>query len=674
MANGTVTILADPVPYEDTGQKQPGQWRRKGDNGPPIVTDPDGVTTQAGRVALRTYSRPSNFGKQVENTYNLEKWNERMVALGLSHSMMLAADLDQIVVELDHDSPEFKSAVDGIVVEAKRRAGAMVKAEQGTVGHLITEDSDLGRSIITRIEQGEDVGLPAHIQLAVREAWQQLIDEHFEILAVEFPCIYDRWRVAGTGDRIVRVKKPLTFNTPSGWEIIPAGAVLVLDIKTGGLKTDRNGLPLYWLSYAVQIAAYALSQPYDIDTETRGEWPWEINSWRALIAHLDIGRALETGEMVAQLVYVDLQAGWEAGELVCRAKEWQRRKDVFSIVGQHVVTIAAPASAEAVEPDTTGSDPPTTDPVVDRTPPQEEESSGTNSTQTARFASGTDCLTKTPSTEKPDETPLPDWSTPSTLKTPNSSTRDCTKPDRSMVVARAKTLIDAGHGPRLAYTWPTYPDGKPIPGFKADDKGNVHDHTPAELAAILAAIRQVEDEQSMPFHEADAPAPDLRKWESHVVDTSNTTSSGASETRMRIVASFPVPIDEGDLINDDDYQTLVTHYEALSDNDRDRLAIITGEAKAAALPISLTERRSVRRWEIARALILWHQVGWDSDVVRDLLAAIVDNELVRHYATPLGAVVGTLTIDEAKAFAETAQMVLDGAALSHTNGRWTISA
>ena len=59
--------------------KRPGQWRRKGENGPPIVTDPNGEAVGSGKrkgeVKLSTYSRPSSFGKQVENTYNLAKWN-----------------------------------------------------------------------------------------------------------------------------------------------------------------------------------------------------------------------------------------------------------------------------------------------------------------------------------------------------------------------------------------------------------------------------------------------------------------------------------------------------------------------------------------------------------------------------------------------------------------------
>lgn len=505
-----MTTFADPTP--DHYQKQPGQWRRKSKDGPPLVTDPDGATTARGTVALRTYARPSNFGKQVENTYNLTKWNERMVALGVA--TVGEGQLDDLL-EPPYDTPGWKSLADEWVVAAKRQAGAFLAAERGTVGHLITEDSDLGHSLITRIEQGEDAGLPAHIQLMVREAWEMLIAEHFEVLAVEFPCVYDRWRVAGTGDRIVRLKHSIYFhNGEQLWGAIPADTVLVLDIKTGGLKTDTNGLPIYWHSYAVQIAAYARSVPYDVDLEQRGEWPWQIDHQRALIAHLDIGRALETGEMVAQLVYVDLVAGYKAGELVCAAKDWQKRKDVFSPVGQHVVTTGAGLVAEtpvvsiappvaAVEADTGR---------VDRTQEEQPSSTDLNSITTGLSTSNdttTPRLTTTPNAARPSS----NSSTPSPSNTPTSSSAS---PDRPAIAqrlnqmalrpdsvkARAKALVDAGHGKSLAYDWPTYPNGKPIPGFKGD-----HQHTPDELAAILHVIRQVEDEQNMPFHQADAPAP-----------------------------------------------------------------------------------------------------------------------------------------------------------------------
>jgi hypothetical protein len=440
--------------------KQPGQWRRSGENGPPIVTDPNGVANKTGarkgQVKLLTYSRPSNFGKQVENTFNLEKWNERMVALGIAAGIDGYDDrgVIQALVDGDHDSPAWKQKADGIVVAAKRAAGAFIKAEQGTHGHYITEDHDLDRSVIGRIEAGEDIGLPANLQAGIAQVWQRLIGEHFDVLAVEEPCVYDEWRVAGTLDRIVRLKHDLSFQKVDGYDYtIEQGTVIVLDIKTGGLKLDRNGLPQYWHSYAVQIAAYANSQPYNVDTERRYEWPWEISLEHAVIAHIDIGGAVDTDIITAQLFYVDLAAGAMAGDLVCAAKDWQRRRDVFSPADTYVM-------AHTIE-----------------TPP-------VSLAEAAPAGEG------------------PALTSPAALI---SSTTHIVPLARDLVVARARRLVGAGHGLRLSYAWP---DG--VPGLKGD-----HQHTVPELRAIYDAICQVEDEQGMSpgFTDPDQTLPTTPSWD-----------------------------------------------------------------------------------------------------------------------------------------------------------------
>lgn len=338
------------IPLDDpaTGhEKRPGEWRRKGENGPPVVTDING-----GQAKYVTYSRPSNFGKQVENTFNLERYQQRNGVIGMYLEPTLVDEMAALWAQPDHDDQAWKLAVDGVYTKAAKAAGAMLKADRGTHGHLLTENHDLGHSIVSRIVAGEELGLPRAVQVAVWEVWEALIDAYFEVLVVEAPCIYDRWRVAGTLDRIVRTRVDLTF----GDVTIPAGTVIVLDIKTGGLNIGRDGRPNYWSAYAVQCAAYANSVPYDVDTEQRGEWPWPVSTEHAVIAHIDIGGALDTDVMCAQLFYVDLAAGHAAGELVVACKEWQKRRDVFSPEGLYCSTITintegtcqpAPAAARA---------------------------------------------------------------------------------------------------------------------------------------------------------------------------------------------------------------------------------------------------------------------------------------------------------------------------------------
>ena len=155
------------------------------------------------------------------------------------------------------------------------------------------------------------------------------------VLVTEASCVDDAWRLAGTLDNIVRCTKPLRFALVTGEVVvIPADTVLILDKKTSKKRLGRDGSVQWWSSYAIQIASYAQSVPYDTETETRGEWPWPIDQTHALIGHIDVDAAVAGAppEQICTLVYVDLTAGREhGGATVVQAKTWEDRRDVFSV-------------------------------------------------------------------------------------------------------------------------------------------------------------------------------------------------------------------------------------------------------------------------------------------------------------------------------------------------------
>jgi hypothetical protein len=284
-------------------------------------------------MAMAWYGRPSSLGKQIENMTNLQKWSERATTLGLFLDPDLFEDLRQLDPDaLSLDDAEARKVLDAAVVKAKARAQAGIAAERGTHTHALTEDFDNEADWIERARQGEDLGIPHDAQAALVAAWEQMLARNeLEILAVETPVVDDRWRQAGTLDRIARLGKGLNFFLPGGEIVcIPGGTVIVLDVKTGRLRCDQ-GIVSYWHGYAVQIASYAQSLPYDPATGQRGTWEWEIDQRYALIAHLDVLSALE-GNATCRLVLVDLAAGREAGERCVWARQWENRTDVFSLV------------------------------------------------------------------------------------------------------------------------------------------------------------------------------------------------------------------------------------------------------------------------------------------------------------------------------------------------------
>lgn len=318
-----------------------GGWWRKGFDGPPYVTDPTDAVTKSGKrkgePKRLQYGSPSNFGSQIENPFNLIKWAERREALGFGLStsqgdyslLAMAHELAQLEV----DSDDYKTLGDTIVARAKDIAEASLAADRGTHAHGMTETEPVAVGWERVVEAGRALGMSREAHLALFSAWNRMLnDNNLEIVATEVSCVDDVWRLAGTLDRIVRCNRELRFSLITGEvRAIPAGSVIVLDIKTGQRRLDRDGTVRYWHKYGPQVASYAQSLPYDTVTEQRGVWPWPIDQSHALIAHLDVLAALD-GNARCDLVYVDLVAAREhGGATVLAAKAWERRRDVFSI-------------------------------------------------------------------------------------------------------------------------------------------------------------------------------------------------------------------------------------------------------------------------------------------------------------------------------------------------------
>lgn len=313
-------------------ERQPGDFKRDS-RGTPYVSHPDGATVKsgkrAGEVEWVRYGRPSGLGKQIESAYNLLRWKERSLVYGcLDPEVRRLADE---TLTGEPWTPEWKSAADGVVAAAARAAKMQEAAERGTHMHGVTEDDDKDRDWVHRAELGEQMGIPLEAQEAMLGTWQAMLaTTGLEVLAVEVPVVNDRWRQAGTLDRIARLTKDLRFAQPDGTIVtLRAGTVIVLDLKTGKVTRDAKGIVQWWHTYAIQVACYADSIPYDTATETRGEWEWPVDADWAVIAHLPVTDALN-GNAHCDLILVDLNAGRYGAELCMLAGEWESRGDLFA--------------------------------------------------------------------------------------------------------------------------------------------------------------------------------------------------------------------------------------------------------------------------------------------------------------------------------------------------------
>ena len=627
-----MTINLDDV-RASAAERAPGDFRRHPWTGAPLVSHPTKVT-KAGEPATVQYGRPSGLGKQIEDGTNLARWGERMVAVGGAHpdAANLLARMAALGACPDSDeAAEWRREADSIAAELKRLARAHEAAERGTHMHAVVEDFDLGRNPVARIEAGEDLGLPGAVQRAMLEAWRQaLAAAGLEVLAVERTCVNDKLRVAGTLDAIVRATRSLQLAFPDDGEVIviPAGTVLLLDLKTGRMRADRAGLPLWWHSYAVQCWAYASSAPYNPDAEwggERGEWPWEIDQGVALIAHLPVDEALD-GEAVCRLIPIRLEPARRAAGLCVQAKAWAKRSDVFGQVLdiEPAVVAIGEGGSEAPPPDAAA-------------PPRPAKARQT-ADEVAEVAE------HVPEVED---------------KATDVFDRLLAVDKRRQRVLDRLAQLTGGARDAVRANWPAG-----VPGMKGD-----HEHTLDELDAIEATIaRHVQGASQLRIQPAQ---PERRKVRAdHPCDCgsrSAMTEGGmlrcdvCGEVRPATPATPPGP-DEGGPLSNETVAAIKAQVARLSDTAKAVFGSWAAESATAGTPFSIGAGATDRRCAIYGALfalagIIDEDEG-DLDRVRATVALVVPD--AAQLAVPLSGAIAALTIDEAEQLRTHAWAILGG--------------
>lgn len=232
-----------------------------------------------GRIE-RLYTRTTTYVDVLEDKSTLTKWKERRVAYG----MFLRPDLLQRVGML-FKPEENKGAINAICEEAKDEAEANLKSEYGTDMHTLTELFDAGLDVrgTPEIFQAD---LDAYIQATTAAGLKHLEIEH--------PTVHDELKVAGTPDRIFEYE----------------GERYIGDLKTGNIE-------LGILKIAMQLGIYSRAKLYDPDTGERTEHGARTD--KGLIFHVPF----QTG--TAELVWVDLNAGWEAVQV---ARDVKRQRSI----------------------------------------------------------------------------------------------------------------------------------------------------------------------------------------------------------------------------------------------------------------------------------------------------------------------------------------------------------
>jgi hypothetical protein len=227
------------------------------------------------------HTRATTHAATLDDRYGLEKWSQRMVAIGLSRRSDLLA---QVAAAPEHD----RGRIDSIVVDAIEAAEASKGRNIGEALHQFTERLDSGE-----LELGN---VPNPWQADVAAYRKSMGEAGFAVELIERTCVVPRLVVAGTFDRLV----------------VRDGRRFVLDVKTG------QRLDYGWGAIATQLAIYSRAATlYDFDTAEHSPMP-EVDQRVGIVAHVPAGGGK------CELVTVDLEVGWQGAELARLVRTWRK--------------------------------------------------------------------------------------------------------------------------------------------------------------------------------------------------------------------------------------------------------------------------------------------------------------------------------------------------------------
>jgi hypothetical protein len=246
------------------------------------------------------HRRVTSLVHAIDETYTLDRWNER-VAVG---GMVLNPTLLATYASLWPDHAANRGEMDELISQAKLAAGSKDRAMLGTYVHKLTECADAGLDPVIPEDYAPEV-----------EAWKRLRDElGLRTVHIERQVVNDEIEHAGTFDRIDELTRPLTF----GRLELPAGMRVVSDLKTG------RSVELGWLAHAAQLTSYARSARMWVKGTRQYEpMPPRLSREWAILIHVAVRDDL-TAPAVAKAHLVDLTLG--AKVLAACLTAWQLNK------------------------------------------------------------------------------------------------------------------------------------------------------------------------------------------------------------------------------------------------------------------------------------------------------------------------------------------------------------
>ena len=236
----------------------------------------------------------TTVAKIPTDTYTLEQWAQRQVAIGLAMDHNL---VENVAVDLDN-----RDALNTIVDKAKEVASAHRAADRGTQMHRVLQLVLLDQEHKLLTEQ----------QRRDAELLKRTLDRYkltiYDALSEQF-VVWPNHLVAGRFDAVLER---------------PDGRLILTDLKSG-----PNAV-LYPHATAVQLALYARAPHISEHIHTRGD-KTTIEDWRTMPDRLDRRSAYillaEPEADIGTLHEIDIEHGWAAASLALQIVNWRKKHD-----------------------------------------------------------------------------------------------------------------------------------------------------------------------------------------------------------------------------------------------------------------------------------------------------------------------------------------------------------
>ena len=519
--------------------------------------------------AAHTYTLDGSRCKSVTavakipvDTYNVELWSKRMVAIGMT--------LDPDLIEQVAANLENKDIINKVCDSAAETAKAHLKANRGSQMHRATEFVDLG----------QDDRLLTDQQKRDAAAWRRTLERYgIEPLPgfVEGFVVYPAQNVAGRFDRVATI----------GAE---GGVTAILDLKSG-----ENAVT-YPQSTAVQLGLYANAPHVSASVRVIGDRT-TVTGWQTMPAELDRRYGyvvyLPPDADVGELWRIDIDHGMAGAGYALSLVQWRKAHDYGKRLSSK---IAAPVPHAADEPRTATAE-------GEERAPSAGRRKDSASVPTAMVARDADKTASAASGGAADRKPA--------AGNPSPTTGGLAVDRRKALLARFMDLSDDDQARFRAL------------GVDRDD-----------LDAVEKALDSID-----PFAQQQASAAAL------------SPSAPAAAP-----PSLPTAPDEGREVDDGVFDALEPLFLSLGDRQRAWVQTVIHEASQAGVPFIAnrsTGKRTVRRFELYRALMFlgYADLGED-ELVRGLVATVLESDAPWFPTFTLGHVVGSLGVTDAEHFAQ----------------------